>query len=436
MSVSSYEYISPRRRKLVFSPHPGQARALLSDKQIVLVLAGTQGGKTVTGPYWLFREIKLRGPGDYLVVAPTFPLLDKKAIPEFRKLFEDELTLGKYVGGSRQVFNVRKTQHDRLFRDTPYAHEEYQPTRILFGHAQDADSLESMTAKAAWLDEAGQKKFRLASYEAINRRLNIHLGRQFITTTPYNLGWLKTELHDRALAGDDKIEIVRFRSIDNPTFPRAAWDRARDTLPAWKFDLFYRAIFTRPAGIIYDSFLEEDIVQPFPIPDHWRRYVGIDFGAVNTAALFYAHDPRENVFYLYREYWPRQKRTAAAHADTIRKGEPPFLTCFGGAPSEDQWRDEFDAAGLTIDRPEISDVEVGIDRVYAAHRLRRIRVFNSCRYYLDEKGSYSRKLDDLDQPTEEIEDKNAFHLMDAERYVISSTLDVDNDTSPVDWIDL
>jgi len=57
--------------------HPGQIRAMKSEKRFVVVLAGTQGGKTSLGPPWMLREIQARGSGDYLVVTPIYPLLEK-----------------------------------------------------------------------------------------------------------------------------------------------------------------------------------------------------------------------------------------------------------------------------------------------------------------------------------------------------------------------
>ncbi len=51
------------------------------------------------------------------------------------------------------------------------------PSRILFGYATDPESLESATAKAAVLDEAGQKKFKVGAWQAILRRLALHQGR-------------------------------------------------------------------------------------------------------------------------------------------------------------------------------------------------------------------------------------------------------------------
>src|SRR3989304_6597694 len=68
-------------------PHPGQAHAWFSTKRWIIMLAGTQGGKTSFGPHWLNREIKTKGPGDYLAATATFPLLENKIILELQKTF-------------------------------------------------------------------------------------------------------------------------------------------------------------------------------------------------------------------------------------------------------------------------------------------------------------------------------------------------------------
>jgi hypothetical protein len=41
--------------------HEGQQRAYDSPKRFILVLAGSQGGKTSFGPLWLAQEIDRRG---------------------------------------------------------------------------------------------------------------------------------------------------------------------------------------------------------------------------------------------------------------------------------------------------------------------------------------------------------------------------------------
>lgn len=378
--------------------HRGQTRAWNSTARFTFVVAGSQSGKTVLGPLWLKREMDARGDGDYMAVAPTYPLLQKKVLPELRKFFITHLRWGEYKAADRMfVLNGGKIN-------------------LFLGHAADPDSLESATGKAAWLDECGQNKFPLSSWEAIQRRLAINLGRVLGTTTPYNLGWLKTQVYDRWRAKDPHYKVINFRSIDNPAFPREEYDRARATLPGWKFAMFYLGRFTRPAGMIYDSFdFDRHVIDPFEIPDDWNRYGGLDFGGVNTAAVLYAENPETGMLYLIDEYHAGG-RTAQEHADKLKPWRCGYFV--GGSKSEGQWRNEFAAAGLPVQSPQITDVEVGIDRVYGVHKTGKLLVFRSCVKYLDEKGRYARELGDDGEPTEKIEDKNSFHLQDAERYIL------------------
>lgn len=245
----------------------------------------------------------------------------------------------------------------------------------------------------------------------------MHLGRALLTTTVYNLGWLKHQVYDKWKSGDPDYRVVNFESIANPVFPHEEWERARRDLPRWKFDMMYRGLFTRPAGLIYGSFDEIDQVPRFQLDPSWPRYLGLDFGGVNTAALFYAGEPGTKNLYLYREYKAGGK-TAATHGRDLLSGEPMIPTTVGGSKSEGQWRQEFRSGGLPVREPNISDVEVGIDRVYGSHARHEIKVFDDLSGYLEEKTTYSRELDDQGQPTEKIEDKETFHFMDAERYII------------------
>lgn len=441
----SRELVEVHGNRLVFNFHAGQVQAWQSARRFVAVIAGTQSGKTSFGPLWLWREMMRRGPGDYLVVTPTFPLLELKALPEFVRLFDNTLNLGKYTGSPTRRFRLSKEGEIRLFGKA-----QDIETNVIFGYATDPDSLESATAKAAWLDEAGQKKFKLGSWEAILRRLSLAQGRVLITTTPYDLGWLKQKIWDQHQAGNPDIDVIRFESIANPKFSSAEFERARRDMPRWKFDMFYRAIFTRPAGLIYGSFNEALCKIPrFAIPNEWPRFLGLDFGGVNTAGLFYARElAREGEkdgkpiwgrptgrLYLYREY-KAGERTAAEHSYWLLKGEPMVPFCIGGSRSESQWRAEFRSGGefelveangtrrrvktqgLPVRQPDIKDVEVGIDRVYGCHARNEIFVFDDLDGYLEEKASYARAVDPDGEPTDEIEDKNAYHFMDAERYII------------------
>lgn len=395
--------------------HPGQKRAWQSDKRFVVVLAGTQSGKTSWGPLWLKREIDRRGPGDYLAATASYDLFKLKMLPALRECFEQVYGHGRYWSGDRLIELADPTGHFWAQRvDDPMW------GRIILRSAESDAGLESSTALAAWLDEAGHSNFSLSSWEAILRRLSLSEGRALLTTTIYDMGWLKHALYDRFPA-DPAIDIIQFDSIANPAFPRAEWERARATLPHWKFNMFYRGRYERPAGLIYDSFDETaDVIDAFPIPANWPRFLGLDFGGVNTAGVFYAEEPgsQPRTFHAYREYLAGG-RTAREHAGALLAGERRPI-CFGGARSEGQWRQEFLFGGLPVQVPLLSDVEIGIQRVYGAHTQHRIKVHRqSCPGYLNQKRSYRRKLDVRGEPLLEIEDKHAYHFLDAERYVLS-----------------
>lgn len=396
--------------------HPGQERAWNSQARFVFIFAGTQGGKTSFIPWWLNREIDRtaspQGENDYLAATASYDLFKLKFLPEMRKVFEDYLHKGRYWSGSKVIELCDSkgvfwatTADDRMWG------------RIILRSAQAEGSLESATAKAAVLDECGQDEFRVEHWEAVQRRLSLNQGRVLGATTLYNRGWVKSQVYDPWRAGSKTVEVVSFPSYENPSFPREEYDRMALVLPKWKLNMFYRGEFDIPEGLIYQPFDSVvDTCDPFPIPADWLRWGGADFGGVNQAGVCFAERPDGHLF-LTQEYL-EGNRTAKDHA--VEMATWRCKRWWGGAPSEDQWRREFGACGLPILRPVTGDVEVGIDIVYGVMAEKSMTVFKSCTRWLDEVGTYSRKLDKAGQPTEVIAEKETFHLLDATRYVLGS----------------
>jgi hypothetical protein len=244
---------------------------------------------------------------------------------------------------------------------------------------------------------------------------------------------------ERAKGNHPDIDVVNFSSIQNPAFPKDEYERLRTTMQRWKFNMFHRGLFERPAGMIYDKFDRSKHVWPrFLIPEHWPRYVGLDFGGVNTAAVFLAEertpdgkpltqerwytakpgpDKPTGRYFVYREYWPREARSAEQHKIALMEGEPRLPTCAGGAKSEGQWRLEFSRVGLPMQHPITTDVEVGINRLYGMIARDQLIVFEDCVNFLDELGTYSRELDETGEPTDEIDEKETYHICDGARYI-------------------
>jgi len=375
------------------------------------MLAGTQGGKTSFLPFWLWREIQDCGVGDYMAVTATFPLLQLKLLVSFLDIFQYTFGLGTYRASDR-VFEYRR-----------------QKTRVMFGSASHPESLESATARGAILDEAGQDQFKFQSWEAIQRRLSLHQGRVLAGTTLYNLGWLKQQIYEPWLAGNQDIAVIQFPSILNPAFPKAEFERARSTFATWKFHMFYKGEFDQPPGLIYSDYMDDyrenggHLVHPFDIPAEWPRYVGIDPGPVHTATIWIAQDPGLNIYYAYHESLEGGLTSAEHAAAALRLSAGVNMQTWRlGAPSEEQQRMDWGAAGVPALPPPFADVEAGIDRVIELWKTRRLYVFDTCTGLCDELGRYSREVGDDGQVSDKIKDKHDYHRLDALRYVCTGLL--------------
>lgn len=204
----------------------------------------------------------------------------------------------------------------------------------------------------------------------------------------------------------------------------AACQRLVDTAGLTAFEVECQHEVGRGKHLIYDCFDERLAVDGghldirHPIPDDWQRYMGMDFGGTNTAAIFFAEDPATKRLIAYRVYWAGGK-TAKEHAADLLAGEPASIFCVGGSKSEGQWRREFRQAGLPIAEPLISDVWVGIQRVYGVLKRHEVVFFDDLPHVFAELRDYRRKVDALGEPTNEIDEKRRFHLLDATRYILS-----------------
>jgi len=242
--------------------------------------------------------------------------------------------------------------------------------------------------------------------------------------------WIKS----RAKTG--KLKLFESTHRDNPTL----WDgeewteqgqrtlKVLSDMTGSRLLRLYHGLWAAPEGAIYDIFEPEvgaygddqkHVVRAFDIPATWPRAVGIDPFGAEIAAVWLAFDPVNQILNVYREYSEPFGLTVAGHAENIKRlseGEPVFAwVC--GAKAERAWRLEFQAAGLPVIEPPISDVWIGIDRVYQLLKDWRLVIHDSCPGLISEKGEYRRKMSKDGIATEVIADKDRFHLLDALRYI-------------------
>ncbi len=400
-----------------FGNHPGQIRAWNSTKRIVAICAGWQSGKTVIGPPWLIREIARRGPGgDHGVIAPNYPLLGNKALPELRARLAG---YARYLK-SDNVFEITEEGAQKLWGKPGTA-------RILLRHADRPEAIEAFTAKSLWCDEPGQISDEV--WEGIQARCAVEQARILLTSRPYKKNWFVTQIWDRRLT-DEQLDVINFRSIDNPAFPKEEYERQKLRMPAWKFSLKYDGIPTKPAGIVYDIVerARHEMPAGFAVDPAWRRFVWLDFGSVNTGALKVAEERREGSgsrYYIYGAYKPGVRRTAGGpdgHVHHLRKGEPMMPFGIGGSHQEDGWRESWSQAGLPVSEPAVNKLDVQIAQTYALFAEDRLMVLHGLDDFWEELEEYAWPVGDNGEVErdEKPENDQKYHLMAALRYGAST----------------
>ncbi len=394
-----------------FEPHGGQARVLLSKARDIAAVAGIQGGKTTVGATWLCRELYdsysagLRG--DYLITAPTAKILQQSTLPKFRAVMPPDW--GEWHE-QKQVFKL-------AWGDQIFVRSSERP-----------EHLEGMTLRAAWGDEFGQMKYE--AYVNLRGRLAIHQGRLLMTTTPYSMGWFYREVaqkagilngKDRGM-GDPRLELVTWKSIDNPAFPREEYERARLTLPDAIFRRRYEGAFTQLEGLVYPDFdPDRHVVDAFDIPAHWQCFAGVDFGhSEPSVILSFAEDPATHVFYGYSEFY-RPECTMQTLAE--------FITGLGARvaladPNGAQWIAELNRyCGIGVVKPADNSVDVGIERIVSLLKTDKLKFMRGkCPNTLDEIETYHYPQQSGDRAVREKPVKIRDHAMDALRYAFSRSL--------------
>lgn len=395
---------------------PGQGELLANYiSRTLAAIAGTGGGKTLTGYWWLYLRM-LRDPGyGWGMAEPTYNMLAKIILNSSdpkRPSLEQWLRMMGLQPHYKAVERIMETTLGKIY----------------LGSADNPDSMQGAAVKGYWLDEGGMMS--LVAYQTALQRVSLLDGQVLITTTPYNRGWLKTEVYDKA--EQHFIYVKRWRSIDNPYFPKHVYEEMRSgpsAMQKHRFAMMYDAEFERPTGMIYSSFdSEKCVIEPFKIPKTWPRYVGIDYGPVHTAVGWYAGNPTKyqgwpaGTYFGYREYLEGNKSIAQHVIDLNRlgKGEPIQRKVGSPLPAERQWRREYSQKGFHIQECPITSVELGIDRVWALHQQNKLVYFNTMKGTISQKEEYHRKLDGSQQATDVIENKEQFHFMDEERYVMAS----------------
>lgn len=419
VEVQAGQFISFEAAPTIYGypAHEYQLQTWTDPHSIIAICAGWQSGKTVILPHWLKREIQRKGPGDYGAFSSTFKLLNRKFLPELKRVFGD---VAEFRSGDQQF--VFTELGNRIIHGPKWNGD---PTLIQLGHAENPDSLESATLKAVAWDECGQRLVPEQSYHTVRSRLMVNRGRMCLASKPYESGWF-----ERLVASKDpSVGVVTFPSWSNPLNPPeddAYWEQIRCEMPLWRFVMQYEGRFTMPAGLIYDCFdWERNTCEDFDLDRTSLLYPVMDFGKVNTAGLGIAE--QGDTLYVFGEYHAGQKRDYPEHVASMKQltarnaqGRGYQPGCGGNKHGEDGWREAYRRNGLALDEPPEPNIEVQIQAVYSLMKQGRLKFFRcGARQTIEDVKHFSRQVDEDGNITDKIEKESVWHLLAALRYGVS-----------------
>ena len=376
------------------SLHAKQFEAITTDKQYTACIAGVRGGKTFVGAYWTAKQIEEQD-GDGIIAAPTYKMLQQATLPTF-------------------------------FRELPYYRQFYKEQKgiielpnknIYIRSADNPFSMEGITARWAWLDEAGLMP--LLAWTVIRSRTSLHRGKVFITTTPYNMGWLYQDFYLPWKQGNDNdLKVITWASVDNPYFPPDFFEKERKRLSKEEFQKRYLGEFSRMQGLVYELHNWHTVED---MPANFEAVIGgVDWGFTNPAALSVI-GIRDGRYYILDEWYEVGKTTPEIiEAMKNLQDRWQIRRWYADSANPEKIQEANHNTGLYVIpfEKKKDSITAGVSRIQQLFRENLIQIHKRCKNALIELESYHYpERVDGDLAKEEPYPENN-HYMDAMRYAI------------------
>lgn len=391
-----------------------QQEVLSSAARYIAAISGVQGGKTHTGAVWLIQQIVKYPHDDFLIGAPTYKILEQSTLKKFFDIFP--------------MWTVQYRKQDSVLKLLPNGGNIYiRSTEI-------PNNIEGMTVRAAWLDEAGMMKPQV--WINALARVSAKQGRILMTSTFYSINWLWTEVARRALANDPDFAYFKWRSIDNPYFPKEEYERARNILTPAEFERRYNGEPRKMEGLVYPDW-EESMIFQSRDRDYKEVVAGIDYGFTNPAAIEVLGITQNDEFDIIDEMYASRLTINEIVEAAKEMKEKYSITMFYVDPSAPSLIESLNVNNCPA-MPANNDVDSGIAKVQQVIRSKRFRVWFGCQNFIDEIADYHYKPVEifLDKAPEynRKPDKVFDHAIDSVRYIFSThpleIFDVEEEKTP------
>jgi PBSX family phage terminase large subunit len=286
------------------------------------------------------------------------------------------------------------------------------------------ESVENLRGQAFDLlaiDEVAQmRNFWVNWQEVLRPTLTDRKGEVIFASTPKGFNHFY-DLCNEELKDKD-FKAFHFTSYDNPYLPLDELEKAKQTLPADRFEQEYMATFQKTEGLVYKEFTRDrNLYEDLPVVwnKQYQKLGAVDFGYRNPAAVL---DVRFNGEKLYIEdEWYKRERTDSMIADYVALQK--FREVFPD-PENAGGVAELRQRGVNV-REVVKgkdSVQNGIQKVREMLLRGDLMINKRCVNLISEFEMYSYDDETAERNDKENPIKNHDHALDALRYVVSSLL--------------
>lgn len=202
---------------------------------------------------------------------------------------------------------------------------------------------------------------------------------------------------------------------DVPHLSQDAKESLLSSTPPYQRDARSKGIPQLGEGAVYPIGESQYVTDPFEIPPHFKRVIGMDVGYRMTAACYGAINPDTGEVYVTSEYL-QGELTPVQHSINIKgRGDYPIAidpSSHGRAQADGQVIfDQLQDTGLDLYNAENAR-EAGLWTCLDLMQNGRLKVFNTCRNLIKEIGNMAR------DSKGKVVRSNEYHISDAFRYMV------------------
>ena len=448
----SHEEMKKYNRIDSFTPYGWQMEYITASKtnKQLLAMTGNRCGKTYTGAFIMAIHATGLYPdwweghrfdGPITAWAAGISTTTTRDILQ-AELLGDPLDPDKFGTGTIPKANIVRTVNKV---GTPNAYEAVVVRHVSGGsstitfksYEMSQDKFMGTSINLIWLDEEVDRDI----FTQCITRTATTSGITYMTFTPEH--GLTQIVNDFMNDLKDGQYLIRASWDDAPHLDEATKTQLLAVYSPMEREMRSKGVPELGSGVVFPIADQDIVVEPFKIPDHWVKLIGIDLGFdhPNGTALV-TKDPGSDTYYIAAEYSER-KQTVPMHAVGIRAMGGDKIPCqfphdafkHDTAGSGKQFIKLFESQGIkavptTFSNPPAADgkpggnsVEVGLHWMLTKMQEGKLKVFSTCRRWLQEKATYHRKGGKIIALDDDMISASRYALLCIDRYGTTGALE-------------